>query len=189
MDKQRESPKARSLRRTGEKKRRKSSYRVIAGLKEAETMHQAPAAFRKSPKLKGCRAKGKTYERTVGRKLANRIKNGLLNFGSDMPTIHSEQWFYFRDMNGSGYCQTDHYLKYENFIVLLECKLTQSNDAIKQMALLYRPVLEHIYGLPVIPVQVCKNLRYNPPNLIVDIEDLLAEPKIQLWTWHYLAER
>lgn len=101
----------------------------------------------------------------------------------------SHQWFSFNDSNGGGCCEADHYLIHpRGFIILLECKLTQTDSAIDQMVKLYVPVLKEIYGMPVIPVQVCKNMRYQPDNLITDIEVLLKEPRMAVWTWHYLAE-
>ena len=95
----------------------------------------------------------------------------------------------FEDANGIGCCQTDHELHFEDYIILLECKLTQSPLAVPQMTKLYIPVMKEIYDKPIIPVQVCKNLKTNPPNLLADIEVLIEHPRMAIWTWHYLADR
>ena len=121
----------------------------------------------------------------MGRRLKQRKARGDLG---DKVTIVAGQWFSFTDDVGFGMCQADYYLMYPKFIILLECKLTQNDGAAEQMTKLYMPILKMIYGLPVIPVQVCKNLRYNPPDLLADISSLIKAPRHGVWTWHYLAE-
>lgn len=102
-----------------------------------------------------------------------------------MCELIAEQWFSYEDDNGRSICQTDYYLLCDGFILLLECKLTQTDSAIAQMAKLYKPILEHIYEVPVICVQVCKNLRYRPPNAIRDIKQLIDDPRYGIHTWHF----
>lgn len=143
---------------------------------------EAPTLFSKEPRLKGNRAKGKTYERLVGRRLEQRIAKGEI-----AGELIKHQWFSYIDSNGHGYCQSDYYIICEGFIVLIECKLTQSDFAGDQMSKLYKPVLEYIYKVPVVCVQVCKALRKNPPNAISDITDLINNPRHGIHTWHYLG--
>lgn len=120
----------------------------------------------------------------MGRKLQARINKGLLD-----GELKSGQWYRYEDLNGYGCCQTDHELHLEDYIILLECKLTQSDIAFPQMVKLYVPVLREVYDKPVIPVLACKNMRKAAKNSIKDIEDLVKRPLMKLWTWHYLAER
>lgn len=134
----------------------------------------------KPKKLKGARAKGKTYERKVGKKLAYRADK--LNI-----ELRSQEWIEYEDTNGYGYCQPDYYFICNGFIILAECKLTYTEQAFNQMTQLYMPVLKHIYKVPVIPVQVFKNLRCHLPNMVRDITDIYDKPKHGLWNWHYLA--
>lgn len=155
--------------------------RVLKGLTSAK-ITEPPKIYAERPKLKGSRAKGITYERMVGRRLQERINKG------EIPAeLVSSQWFSFFDSVGPGYCQIDHYLICPGFIILIECKLTQSDSAPDQMDKLYRPILEMIYGVPVVCVQVCKNLRKYPPNAIGDITDLVFKPRRGIHTWHYLG--
>ncbi len=125
-----------------------------------------------------------TYERSVGRKLKRRIS--LERFDADLV---QGQWYSFTDENGFGCCQTDIELHFPAHIILLEVKLTQTRHAEGQMLDLYLPVLKEVHGKPVIPVQVCKNMRHKADLALRDIEDLIAKPEMKLWTWHYLADR
>lgn len=134
----------------------------------------------KSKKLKGARARGKTYERKVGKQLAKRAEKLSVD-------LKSQEWLEFTDANGYGYCQPDFYFVCDGFVILVECKLTQTQTAFDQMTKLYMPVLKHIYAMPIIPVQVFKNIKRHTPNLIKDITDLYDEPKHGLWNWHYLG--
>lgn len=140
-----------------------------------------PSLYKKPPKLKGVKAKGRTYERTVGRRLKDRCASG------ELPAqLVSGQWFNFCDANGYGYCQTDYYLICEGFIILLECKLTQTDFAETQMRKLYEPILRKVYGLPVVVVQVFKNIRYHPAAQIKDILDAIEYPRPETLSWHFL---
>lgn len=157
------------------------AHRVVQGLRSAK-LTTAPALYAKAPKMKGARAKGRTYERTVGRRLKARIASG------EIPAeLREGQWFLYTDDNGPGYCQTDYYLLCPGFIILIECKLTQNSSAETQMALLYKPILEMVYKVPVVTLQVCKNLRGHPKLRVMDIMDLVKVPRPGLWTWHYLG--
>jgi len=99
----------------------------------------------------------------------------------------SEQWIGFTDVNGSGMCQPDGWIVFPTHIVLLECKLTQTPVAQKQMRELYVPVLMHIYGLPVICVQVVKNLICEPGQEVKGLKELtslsLAGEDDLTWFW------
>ena len=159
----------------------KREYRKIQKLEWAK-LAKAPPKFEKPPKCKGARAKGYTYERTVGRRLKERIIAGEIN-----AKLVSNQWFAFEDSLGAGFCQTDHYLICDGFIVLIECKLSQSSYADDQMTKLYEPVLRAVYGLPVVCVQVFKNVRAYPKNSIMDILEIIKFPKAGVHNWHFLG--
>lgn len=149
------------------------------GLKEAR-LTEAPSLYSKSPKLKGSRAKGKIYERAIARRLKRLIDEGKIP-----AELRTNQWFSFEDANGFGYCQTDHYLLLPGFIVLIECKLTQSDQAEDQLDKLYRPILEKIYGVPVVCVHCFKNMRRHPANRIDEIEEIIFKPKRGIWNLHW----
>jgi hypothetical protein len=52
------------------------------------------------------------------------------------------------------------------------------------MLALYAPLLRYIYELPVVCLQVCKNLRYVPKRLVDGPAALLAKPTQGVSTWH-----
>lgn len=134
-------------------------------------------------KLKGKRRSGIIYQTAVGRYLIRQM-----NLQRIRGELIQEQWLEFYDANGRGYAQPDHYIIMSGKIVLIECKLTATIKAYYQMTDLYRPLLRHIYDLPVTCVQICKVLRRDLPskeflytlNGVIDYEG--KNPR----TWHLL---
>jgi len=133
-------------------------------------------------KLKGKRAKGLSYERLVGKTLGRWKDEGSLDC-----KIHLGRWFYFIDKNGHGWCQPDIYLEFKDCIILIECKLTQTENAFLQMKELYVPVLQKVHGKPVYTVQVCKILRYAPKLRLNCIMEMVDRPRDGEYTWHFLG--
>lgn len=153
-------------------------YHRIQGLRSCKILKNSPWAG-KQPRLKGARAKGKTYERTILRQLKRHF--------SEPEAIHYNEWIGYTDSSGTNFCQPDIYILLPSYILLLEIKLTQTENAEVQLRDLYRPLLEALYpGRPVVMVQVCKNLRYRPRNEI----QALREAKVPglLYTYHCLGE-
>lgn len=160
------------------KKCRKISKLITASLTEC------PPLYKKPPKLSGSKAKGKTYERAVGKLLRQWAETGEL-YGK----VYEGQWFSFVDANGSGCCQPDILVETDSFVIILECKLTQNREALEQLAGLYRPVVEKVFQKPSVLVQVCRNLRHVPPtDFIRCVTELLDRPAYNtIYTWHFLA--
>ncbi len=98
--------------------------------------------------------------------------------------LFSGTWISFRDANGYGYAQTDHYILGEA-VLLVECKLTQNTDADGQLRFLYKPLLEHIYKRPVLMVQACKNLRWDPGPLEIQHPRERLEDKRDILLWNF----
>lgn len=96
------------------------------------------------------------------------------------------QWFQFVDINGIGHAQTDFYIVCPRSVLLIECKLSQTQKAFLQMAQLYVPLLEFVYQLPVSTLLACKNLRYRPEAERTP-EELIIHPEIGNFTWHFLG--
>lgn len=150
------------------------THRVVSQLAHAQPTPPPSLRFARAEKnAKGSRAKGYTYQRVVGRKLRDL---GL--------TPLSSQWFSFHDAAGHGYCQIDHLVLFPTGVLLIECKLTQTDSAFLQMSQLYVPILEFIYKRPVITLQACRGLRY-PPQALREPLGLLAQPEFGNFTWHY----
>lgn len=153
-------------------------HRVV-GLKEAILTSENP--WKREPKLKGCAAKGKTYERTIIRRLEALIPN----------LLHASEWIRYQDASCEGtrwrFAQPDAYILCDRWIWLLEVKRTQTSLAGSQMRYLYEPLLKKLYpGLPIIKVQVCKNLRTVPENEITRLREATSPDVI--YTYHCVGE-
>jgi hypothetical protein len=129
---------------------------------------------------RGAKAKGIRYEKAV--------RSWLTALFPD--AIH-EQWFEFTDSSGYGICQTDHLVVFDHLVVVFESKLTQTHQAIAQVNLLYRPVVEKVWGRPSLGVQICKNLVVDPgPGLIRNPRSIPTfKPSDRVWTLHYIGEQ
>lgn len=68
------------------------------------------------------------------------------------------KWFEFLDQNGPGWCQPDLIFARSRVIFVLECKYTWTPEGHSQIERLYKPVLELVFGVPVVGIQVCKRL-------------------------------
>lgn len=151
-------------------------FHIVSGLKKVYLTAESP--WKKEPRLKGACAKGKTFERTIYRRLKAVVKEKDIHYG---------QWIRFEDSSGWHYAQPDIYILGEKKLWLLEIKRTQTDKAAYQMSLLYRPLLRALYPeKEIIMVQVCKNLKYLPSHSISRLRDA-REPSI-VYTYHCLGE-
>ena len=122
---------------------------------------------------RGSKAKGHKFEADCRRLLERHWQEA---------DIMSGQWFKFGDDTGEHWAQPDYYIVLETEILLFECKLTQTSDAWRQLEHLYKPLLEFYYELPVVCVQLCRNLLEDDGTIISragDIEDGA--------TWYWLG--
>lgn len=163
-----------------ERKPRKPCHRKIERLREAEFARNPHGSSRK---LRGAYAKGKRYEKMVYRRLKRWKAEGLIP-----GKLFLGEWIKFRDRNGVGYCQPDAWIETDQYIFLLEIKLTQTHSAVLQMKELYEPVLDFIYGKPIICIQVCKNMfKSQGKSEIFHIFPLLKKPRMGVFTWHFIG--
>jgi hypothetical protein len=102
--------------------------------------------------------------------------------------VHN-QWFYFVDRNGPGHCCTDVILDVGTRLVVLECKLTDVDEARGQLEHLYKPVLAMAYGRPVSGAVVTRHLtRLTDLSSVVDsLKLVLQAPLGALPTLHWLG--
>lgn len=161
--------------------RPRNEVRRIRGLKWAELRDDGPFSKQK-PKRRAHKA-GLAYEKKVGRWLNRMIRDGELQ-----GELRLSQWLLFADENGIGWAQPDAYILMEKGILLMECKLTQSDVATPQLLSLYLPLLRKIYNLPILCLQVCHNLRYVPKKLIEGPKELLEAPGPGVFVWHFLGD-
>lgn len=127
--------------------------------------------------------RGLAYERKVARRFKHWLDSQVLSG----ELIHG-QWYSFTDANGHGYAQSDILLIQPEQVLLVECKLTQSRDAIPQLLGLYLPLVKHIWQRPVLCVQCCHNLVKPTRRMISHPRELLEKPRIGVFTWHFLGK-
>lgn len=94
-----------------------------------------PSFIPKPKRLRGSRGAGLAYERA----LAKAVKS--LNVAE---ILHG-QWFHYKDQFGPGWCQPDIVFLSAKFAVVIEVKLTNVQEARKQLQELYLPVLSVAY--------------------------------------------
>ena len=118
--------------------------RVIKGLLHARLL-SSPPSFAKNSRIRG-RAKkaGVQYEKAIQESLPGGWTRG--------------QWIEFMDAAGHGYCQLDFHHCCLDGVVVLESKLSWVPEGHSQLELLYRPVVEMIWGKPMIGLVVAKRL-------------------------------
>lgn len=124
---------------------------------------------------KGAKARGLAYEKKVIRALQRKF-----------PTLKYHQWFHFSDVNGIGYCEPEAFVEFEDFIFLVECKLTGGPLGHLQMANLYEPVLRHHFKKPVRRLLIVKYLTPNTPRPLFGSPEAFLKSGQLMGTWHLL---
>ena len=154
-------------------------YRRIEGLVWVQLTDEGPIISRKAPR-KASVKRGRGYERKVARYLKREKDKyeGELFVG---------QWLLFKDKHGYGKAQPDAYILRPDLVVLIECKLTQTDDVVPQLLQLYLPLIRQLYSRKVVCIQACHNLRYAPKKQIKDPMELIEVPRPGIWTWHYIG--
>ena len=127
--------------------------------------------------------RGLAYERKVGRFLKREVQTGRLD-----GELRLGQWILFADQFGVSWAQPDAILIQEKMILLMECKLTQTDSVKPQLLSLYLPLLRFIYNRPIVCLQICKQLRHAPEKEVDDPQELLRYPGPGVFTWHYLGD-
>ncbi len=158
-----------------------NEVRKIRGLKWTELRENGPFSKQK-PRRRAHKA-GLAYEKKVGRVLKRMLRDEEL-----VGELFLSQWILFADDNGMGWAQPDAYILRPDGILLIECKLTQSDGATPQLLSLYLPLLRKVYNLPILCLQVCHNLRYIPKKIVESPMELLRDPGPGVYLWHYLGD-
>ena len=100
----------------------------------------------------GSRRAGLAYERLVASRTGG---------------LHG-QWFRYRDINGSGYCQPDIILQLDGAAYVLEVKLSNCAEARKQLLGLYIPVVSRALCKPSFGIIIVRCLTPDvDPNAVV----------------------
>lgn len=119
--------------------------RVVMGLTSASACARPTCIPRSRPR--GTKGLGLSYERTV----ASAVRRAF-------PTALHGQWFQYEDSHGRGYCQPDILLISTSVVWVLECKLSNVDEARAQIALLYAPILRYVYKRDVRGIVVARHL-------------------------------
>ena len=126
--------------------------RTIVGLKWARACLVRPKEIPVG-RPRGRKALGVRYEREVARALAPCVRHGL--------------WWEFEDREGHGWCQTDLLLAGDGCYWVGEVKYSWTEEAERQLAQLYQPVLGLALGAPIYGFVVTKNVSPAPSNRTV----------------------
>lgn len=115
--------------------------RRVVGLEWAREEKKGP--FSPNPSAaRGARRAGLRFEKLVGKEIGG--KTG--------------QWFRYFDVGGEGWCQTDCLVLGEREVMVVECKLSDTEEAVRQVEGLYFPVVEMVYGKRALGMVVVRNL-------------------------------
>jgi len=126
--------------------------REVSGLKWARVLEKGP--FKVSRAKSKSQKEGLNYEKALAQALT--------------PCAHGP-WFEFEDRNGYGCCQPDILWPWEGGIIVFEAKLSNVDQAYKQLSGLYLPVIALARGKKTSGVIVTKSLhRVRNTNLVVE---------------------
>jgi hypothetical protein len=144
----------------------------LSNLQRCAILRERPTFIPKAKRLRGSRAAGMAYEKKVGKVLRILFKE-----------VHSARWFEYEDSARAGVCQVDHFVVLPEKIILVECKLSETEEAWSQMADLYAPILAQHYRRGVARVQAARHLRTGRKLL----SDINAAKPGQEYLWHLLV--
>lgn len=128
--------------------------RVIDGLVWAKACPRPD--FIKPSRARGLKAQGLRFERSVGGAMRKQFESVLCG-----------QWFHYCDKNGLGWCQPDILVEANEAIIVAECKLSECEDARRQIVGLYRPILECVFEKKVIGVVIVRHLTREPRRELI----------------------
>jgi hypothetical protein len=94
-----------------------------------------------------------------------------------LPLARHGLWWEFEDASGWRCCQTDLVLMGARSTLVLEVKYSYTPEAWEQLEKLYSPVLRIALGLPVLGVQICKNLRDWKGPVVSDLKSAISLAK------------
>ena len=155
--------------------RRKKKRQKIIGLQSAEILEERPSIIPSQSSVSRAQRAGHLYEARVA-EYFKALYGGV---------VHGA-WIRYVDRYGSGYCQPDIIIaKPSAPLVVVECKLTATKGAYKQLRDMYLPCVAKIYGVDkkdIKLVQVCKNLtkRFAKEFMIDTLDEMFEEKR-----WHH----
>ena len=119
-------------------------------------------------------AQGRTFEKSVYNYIKAQKEKGYIN-----ATILYGIWIQYVDSNGLGYAQPDIVLAETgtNRLFIIECKRTQTDEAILQLEGLYKPLIRELFPQrEIYLIQVFKNI-VEKTDLIYNLMDYMRNPQ------------
>lgn len=135
-----------------------------------------PTCIPQARRLRGTKAKGLAYERSLAKALH-----------AALPSAVYGQWFSYEADGEHGYCQTDFLWHANGQVYLIECKLTNVEQATEQMLDLYLPVLHCAFKTRVRGIIVVRSV-HRVPALATIVRTLneaieLTKEKVPVLHW------
>ena len=135
--------------------------------------HISAPGFAKPGRSRGAKAKGRAYEKAVGR--------------FALPKAVAGQWWEAEDATGKFFCQTDFVLRWRDVLVVVEAKYTWTMDGHRQAQELYAPIVELAMKRRTVGLVVCKRLVPGAPKVCERVDDAigqaLAGAALPVWQW------
>lgn len=134
-------------------------------------VEERPQWIPDNSRLKGTQRDGLVYESRVA-KLLRAL------WGAD--NVLHNPWVSYEDKYGKGWCQPDIVVSRESApLLIIECKLTATHTAFKQLKNFYLPVVSKIYGMrrkDIKLVQICKNLtpKFKDELILDGLDDMFT---------------
>jgi hypothetical protein len=109
---------------------------------------------------------------------------------SPIANVYLGRWFEFEDKNGLGYCQPDVIVAMTKYVVVGECKLTETQQGRNQIEYLYKPILSYFFHREVKGVVISRHLtRETQRELVCDNMELaISKSNGVIPTLHWLGK-
>lgn len=144
------------------------SHRTIVNLISAEPSSNP---WPKRRRYRGTKKLGISYEKLVAKETKG---------------VHN-QWFRFIDANGQGYCCPDVLLDLPEGLFVLECKLSDRDEAKTQLTDLYLPVVSLVYGKTAHGIVVTKHVTAYSTNICESLSSAMSKAEGSVPTLHWLG--
>ena len=116
---------------------------------------------------KGARGRGYSWERKVKKWLEKTYENVIY-----------DRWISFEDANGKGFAQPDFVLEHKEHIIVVETKLTETENGYRQLNHLYAPLLGVIYSpKEVFGIQLCARYGGGMDAEMMNFDRFVSNPK------------
>ena len=149
--------------------------RLILGNVYKAALATRPAAIPRTRAGKGARGAGVRYERQAAKSLPSCLHN---------------PWYHYQDDAGPGFCSPDLVAQQGSWVVVLECKLSNIEEAEIQLEKLYFPVLRVAYGRPTRGIVLVRHLnrQVDRRRITTTLQEALARPPESMPILHWLGK-